>query len=347
MGRHDSGEIADSNPSHAPSRSKDENSPSGPSDEGSVNVDDVLSWATSSAYSPLNLQSLPQPRPRDATHVYPDCFTFRDAFEDLLAVNSGRPLSNLQDLMLEKHSEHIRYFPWGMPVASWAVGLGRRGLWEAYFPLSPSARRELSYGYISPRTLWQTDDLTFHQRPSSSRLSILNHPLVHWGSRWEEGHHPWSECEERAPKRETATQEKEAELEDDLYAAVESKFAVDGPATTPDIQKVSNVKSGATENKSTSDSEEAPVVRTMKTPGGGEILETVQRRVRNGKNETRTTTQQFDAHGNMIALSESTRIWSSWKTSKDREKSEATDETEDATSKTSGRDMKPTGWFWR
>ncbi|KAI4868489.1 hypothetical protein F4820DRAFT_127185 [Hypoxylon rubiginosum] len=328
MGTHDGDGIADGTPDHAPSRSKDEDTSSGPDDKGSASVDDVLSWATSSTYSPLNLQSLPQPRPRDAAHVYPDCFTFRDAFEDLLAVNSGRPLSNLQDLILEKHLEHIRYFPWGMPVSAWAVGLGRRGLWDAYFPLSPSARRELSYGYILPQTLWQTDDMTFHQRPSSNRPGILNHPLLHWGSHWEEGHHPWSECKEGASKRDATTHEKQADLEEDLYAAVESKFAMNSPVTTHTPQGISNVKSGSTENKSSSDSEDAPVTRTIETPGGGKVLETVQQRVRNGKNETTTTTQQLDAYGNIVALSESTRVWSTWKISKDRERSETTDETE-------------------
>ncbi|KAI1766035.1 hypothetical protein GGR53DRAFT_464780 [Hypoxylon sp. FL1150] len=282
MGKQADDEVVNNTPNNALSRSEDEGTPSGLDDKGSVNAYDVLSWAISSPYSPLNLQSLPQPRPRDAAHAYPDCFTFRDAFEDLLAVNSGRPLSNLQDLLLKKHLEQIRYFPWGMPADVWAVGLGRRGLWDGYFPLSPSAKHQFSYGNILPRMLWQTDNMAFHERPHGSASKQTR---------------------------------KQADVEDELYSAIESEFATSSSMILSELRKAFNSRFDSTEDTSPPNPDETPVTRTIETPGGGKIIETVQQRVRDGTNEKTTTTQQFNAAGNVIASSTSTRRWSSRKTS--------------------------------
>ncbi|KAI6087160.1 hypothetical protein F4821DRAFT_115120 [Hypoxylon rubiginosum] len=296
MGKHNSDERADNTSTRAPSQGKDEGAPSGSDDKGSATADDVLSWAISSPYSPLNLQSLPQPQPTDAANAYPKCFTFRDAFEDLLAVNSGRTLSSLQDLVLEKHLEHIRYFPWGLPVGAWAVGLGRRGLWDTYFPLSPSAKRQFSYG---PRIFWQTDNMAFHQLPHKSTT-----------------------------KRETMTARGEADVEDELYSAVESEFATSNSTILSELQKALNMKFSSTKHMSPPSSEETPITRTVETPDGGRIVKTVQRRVHDGKNEIIATTQQFDASGKVIASRTRTRRWSSQKISNNSKKSEQSDENE-------------------
>ncbi|KAI0156638.1 hypothetical protein GGR52DRAFT_577196 [Hypoxylon sp. FL1284] len=334
MDRHENNEPTDSPPSGHPSQGKVSETPPGSDDKGRVSTDEVLSWANSSPYSPLNLQHLPQPHPRDATHAYPDCFTFRDAFEDLLAVNSGRPLSDLQGLVLERQFEHLRHFPWGVPVDAWAVDLGRRGLWDAYFPLSSSARREFFYAHHGfPRRVWQADNTTSHQLPASSRRGALDSPSPHSGSLWGGWHLPWSESKGR-----------EADLEDDLYAALKSGFGPDSPVTTPLPQKTPDTQASSTENTRSPDSEGTPTTRVIETPGGGKIFETIQQRIHNGKNETTTTTKQLDAHGNVIARSESTRVWSSWTTSRGGEGSESN-------SGENGNNVqgssKSTGWFWK
>lgn len=120
-------------------------SPGAPaSDSGVADVKDIFTWALSSPYSPFHLQHLPQPHPRDAPANSPHRFTFRDAFEDLLTVNSGRPLPDIQGLLFAKHFEHAQHSFFGLHVADWVTDLGRRGLWGAYFPLSPWDRHELS-----------------------------------------------------------------------------------------------------------------------------------------------------------------------------------------------------------
>ncbi|KAI1409556.1 hypothetical protein F5Y13DRAFT_170130 [Hypoxylon sp. FL1857] len=342
----------------APDRSKPESSPSDSSrpgsDRGNVSADDVLSWATSSPYSPLNLQSLNQPRPSDAPRDYPDCFTFRDAFEDLLAVNSGQPLSDLEKLVFAKHFERVRHFPWGMPVEHWVAGVGRRGLWGAYFPLSPSARRELSYGFISPWRMLQTEENRFRQFQESTWPGTVFPPWQHHHPRW---HQTWSRCKDRPPQRETeATQQQEAETEGDLYAATQSDFAIDDQKWTVAGQKELDAKSNSIQDTSFSDSKEAPVSQTIETPDGGKILKEVQRRTYEGGTETTTTTKQFDVHGNLIAQGEeTTRTWS-WKFPErtslhhDGEESGSDNETtasfETDIRTTTRRDGKSSGWFW-
>ncbi|KAI1134923.1 hypothetical protein F5Y05DRAFT_196648 [Hypoxylon sp. FL0543] len=342
---------------HASDRSKPEPSSSSSnlpeSDRGSVNADDVLSWAASSPYSPLNLQSLIQPRPSDAPRNYPDCFTFRDAFEDLLAVNAGQPLSDLRRLVFAKHFEHVWYFPWGMPVEDWVAGIGRRGLWGSYFPLSSSARRELSYGFISPWRMLQTDGNRFRQ---SQALIWPDTGLPSWETRHPRWHLTWSTHKERSPICEAeTTQQQEAGSEGDLYAAAQSAFATDNRGETGAAQKPLNTKSEWTQDADFSDSKEAPVSETIETPDGGKILKEVQRRTRGNGSETTTITKRFDADGNLIAQGEeTTRTWS-WK-SPDKasrfhgEKSGPDDETtasfEADITTTTRRDGKSNGWFW-
>ncbi|KAI0834433.1 hypothetical protein F5Y06DRAFT_300534 [Hypoxylon sp. FL0890] len=341
-----------------PDRSKPESSPSDSNipgaDSGSVSADDVLSWATSSPYSPLNLQSIAQPRPSDAPRDYPNCFTFRDAFEDLLAVNAGQPLSDLRRLAFAKHFEHVWYFPWGMPVEDWVAGVGRRGLWSSYFPLSSSARRQLSYGFISPWRMLQTDENRFRQ-PQAVIWPDTGFPS--WEHHHPQWHHTWSRCKERPPKRDMEpTKQQEADSEGDLYAATQSNFTSDDRIGTDAARKDPNIKSELTQDTGFSDSKEAPVSETVETPDGGKILKEVRRRTHGNGTETTTITKQFDADGNLIAQGEeTTRTWS-WKSPErtslfhDGEKSGSDEETtasfETDIKTTTRRDGKYNGWFW-
>ncbi|GAP93072.1 hypothetical protein SAMD00023353_10000230 [Rosellinia necatrix] len=129
-------------------------------------MDDVQDWAIHSPYSPLNLQQLPQPTPRDVPRAWDaDAhFTFRDAFEDLLVAGSGRPLPSGHDLAWRKAREGF-FSPFSSPpssalggpflrrererglhVTQWVDSLGLLGLWDAYFRLEPAARRRIIVG---------------------------------------------------------------------------------------------------------------------------------------------------------------------------------------------------------
>ncbi|KAI2463938.1 hypothetical protein F4781DRAFT_96216 [Annulohypoxylon bovei var. microspora] len=331
--------------------SKPENSPSDSAmpnhDRGSTSADDVLSWAVSSPYSPANLQSLAQPRPNDAPRDYPDCFTFRNAFEDLLAAGDGRPLSDLRKLVFAKHFEHVKYSPWGMPVENWVSDVGRRGLWDTYFPLSSLAKRELSsYGLVSP-WIFQTTERTFNQ-PQTFTWSTFAFP--HWEYHFPRSDHDRTGHGEESSKREAeTTQHQEADTEEALYTTTPSKFATDNRVQT-------STKSGSTQNPSPEDSEDAPASQTIQTPDGGKILKTVQQRSRGGGTETTTTTRKFDADGNLIGQGEeSSWTWSrsfpkTASLSNDKERPDSDAETTtlsslsgEATIRGSG---KVSGWFW-
>ncbi|KAK8061191.1 hypothetical protein PG997_015412 [Apiospora hydei] len=140
----------------------------------SLRDETVKSWVQYSSYSPLHLHyTLPAPLPKDVLssggYHREGQFTFRDAFEDLLAVSSGQPLTDRAELAsrTEKpkqliystseslHSDGSIWFfaqpPFDavadrmLPWDEWAAGLDRRGrLWDAYFPpasFRPAARR--------------------------------------------------------------------------------------------------------------------------------------------------------------------------------------------------------------
>ena len=119
----------------------------------------VYSWLGHSPYSPLRLQSLRPPVPRDAPVETSDQYSFRDAFEDLLVVSAGQPLPalpwrrpgpDLHPLLGPSWSRTIPAllapplaplrngefadFADGVSPVAWAAQLERRGLWTSYFP---------------------------------------------------------------------------------------------------------------------------------------------------------------------------------------------------------------------
>ncbi|KAK8057904.1 hypothetical protein PG996_011841 [Apiospora saccharicola] len=119
----------------------------------------IQSWVKYSAYSPLRLQdTLPQPVPKDVpASSYPSGnepqeqyrFTFRDAFEDLLAVSSGQPLKPLPELESRLRTPR-RPGSLFLELSSakswrdWTANIERRYLWDAYFPpenFGPAAER--------------------------------------------------------------------------------------------------------------------------------------------------------------------------------------------------------------
>ncbi|RYO89649.1 hypothetical protein DL766_000485 [Monosporascus sp. MC13-8B] len=133
----------------------------GGSSESATDLDGVYNWAVHSPYSPLNLQHLRQPVPRDTPHYFhfsftfppwssssssssPSSdpqFTFRDAFEDLLFVSAGYPLPDVNGRLFGRAFEEFsgwRLFRLpgerGLHVADWTTKLGLLGLWHSYFP---------------------------------------------------------------------------------------------------------------------------------------------------------------------------------------------------------------------
>ncbi|KAI1093337.1 hypothetical protein F5B19DRAFT_160634 [Rostrohypoxylon terebratum] len=348
------------NANHSPCSRKPENSPSNSEMPGhdrsvtSTSADDVLSWAISSPYSPANLQSLPQPRPNDAPRDCPNCFTFRDAFEDLLAAGDGRPLFDLRRLLFAKQFEHFKYSPWGMPVEDWVSSIGRRGLWGAYFPLSLSAKRELSFGLISP-WIFQTKEKTFNQ-PQTFAWSRV--PFPRWEFHFPPSDNSWTRYGETPSKHgPETTQQQEPDTEEACYTNAPSRFPRTQVGVQIPLEEPTHTKPGPTWDSDSSASEAAPVSQTIETPDGGKILKTVQQRTYGGGAETTTTTQQFDADGNLVAQSkEASWAWSrtfpadGTSSLNDRGKSEFDAEAPSSSSVSGETSIrgggKVGGWFW-
>ncbi|KAI1641830.1 uncharacterized protein F4817DRAFT_354678 [Daldinia loculata] len=330
-------------------------STSSPDDTREAEVEDVYHWAISSPYSPLNLQSLRQPRPTDAPRDYPDCFTFRDAFEDLLAVNSGKPLSDLRRLVFSKHFEHVRYFPWGMSVENWVAGVGLRGLWSAYFPLSPSAKRDLSCGIISPWRSLQIGETTFHQSPVSMWPSMILPPWEHHRS-WRYGDPIGSE-EKPAEHEDETTYPQEADTEYDLYEPPRSEPTTDNKVVEINTPRGLSNQTRSSQATDSQDSNDGTVTQTIETPDGGKIVKTIEQHGSKFGKRVNTTTKRFNAAGELVSSSR-TSSWS-WSyqspnlssKSFDEEGSDSDDENadwpDDKEGRSTGKDPKSNGWFWK
>lgn len=95
-------------------------------------------WAQVSPYSPYNLRHLRQPVPSDLpAGVEAKSFGFEDAFEDLLAVNAGRPMMDLSRQACMK-KDLLDHFGFNEPPIYWTRRLARDGLLPR--PLPPFRR---------------------------------------------------------------------------------------------------------------------------------------------------------------------------------------------------------------
>ncbi|TRX88145.1 hypothetical protein FHL15_010943 [Xylaria flabelliformis] len=153
--------------------------------EQTTTMAEVHTWSIQSPYSPLNLQDLPQPTPRDAPPRTPFShdsdnditFTFRDAFEDLLVAGSGQPLPSILELVMKKRREIIPFWEMsrGLHVTSWVARLASRGLWDAYFRMEPLPPMRRPHPYDEKDVERQ---LYFRNSNSSSRNSHSNMPAA-------------------------------------------------------------------------------------------------------------------------------------------------------------------------
>jgi len=103
------------------------------------------SFAAYSPYSPLNLDSLPQPIPAGYDPNSPPPLTFQDAFEDLLAISCGKPMPSILD-RIQTRKVLNQMFPAGEPGFYWVRRLQSQGLLGGYFPSAEQVRRSLEQG---------------------------------------------------------------------------------------------------------------------------------------------------------------------------------------------------------
>lgn len=93
-----------------------------------------LEWAAYSPYSPYNLRYLPNPVPAGVSSKDARLFDFGDAFEDLLAVSSGRELMDLRKQADRKRSM-LDIFQFGETPLHWVRYLASKNLLPQPLPV--------------------------------------------------------------------------------------------------------------------------------------------------------------------------------------------------------------------
>ncbi len=280
-------------------------------------------FLASSPYSPLNLRHLPQPVPRGVPHgVDPAGFTFSDAFEDLLAAGSGRPLTDLaatyylntgmRSLQLDKAGE-LAFDWWFRRLQS-----GRNGyLVNAYFPHgvrwhADEDEHNRTRGESSEHTVqdpWRQAVAKAHEQKAAAASSQTGSPgglfdelervLKVLGRITEEDIFGNARIGGSAAPRDG---DRRADTEDELYSAVRSAFVESGQSLSAFVKAIADAKvsgevhSSVSTAKSTSpraveaDEDEARTVRTSK-----EHVDMF------GNRHVKTVVRKLDAEGNEVA----------------------------------------------
>ncbi|RYP12702.1 hypothetical protein DL765_007202 [Monosporascus sp. GIB2] len=335
------------------------------SSESATDLDGVYNWAVHSPYSPLNLQHLRQPVPRDTPHYFhfsftfplwssssssssPSSdpqFTFRDAFEDLLFVSAGYPLPDLNGRLFGRAFEEFsgwRLFrppgERGLHVADWTTKLGHLGLWHSYFPrlaVPEPERHEWGLSrdpWFAARRRWlQAAENSADGTGPKLMFKPSKDDFGGWDKVWDWG---WNgkasnECpryalgdeEEAPPKRNAATPSDEGvtapprqqpETEEDLYSTA-AAFAVPGGYQQPKAVTASadKARAAAADQQQPMNSE---TTETTENPDGGRTIRTVRRHEdrASGRTEVATTTERYDADGNLVSRSKSTTSTRTW-----------------------------------
>ncbi|KAI3329538.1 hypothetical protein F4824DRAFT_381042 [Ustulina deusta] len=302
-----------------------------------ASADDVHTWAVHSPYSPLNLQHLRQPTPRDAPRACDGLFTFRDAFEDLLVAGSGEPLPTAHTVGWKKCWQGSDRIPRGrVNAANWVNGLGVLGLWDAYFSL------ETGTGTGTGREVYRDERDRFQRRlryrggeAGGPFVSVSAGPGVRvgvegwgrergegmgmgvtrghfdargvwdgaWRGRWEVG------GEDR--RRDGG----DADVEDELYRAgnnnnaAESSAASSSHADSDSNAKDLTVAVPAGLRKPLAS---APETTTTVYADGSRRVTKTERIERDGRTEILTTEHLYDADGNLLSESRGTSKTQTW-----------------------------------
>lgn len=321
-------------------------------------MDDVHTWSVESPYSPLNLQHLPQPTPRDAPQAWKHSFTFRDAFEDLLVTGSGQELPSMRGLVQKKARERLPSWERerGVHVAHWVGGLAALGLWDAYFELDPRKTGRDAGMDRFPRQMY------FRQgrAPSEEPLGLRGRDGG-WGT-WED-----RGGLRRGPFEATGIWDAAWRIGQNLDKHWDGDADVEDELYRPNTSELTTTKqsSGSDSRKDTAGGLRKPAVPEVTTTvyaDGSKYVATTERREEDGKLRVTTTAQHFDASGQLLSESRetsSTRTWSgkipgagasfSWSWNSDS-KNESGGESEgrqgDGTRRQDRKDEK-SGWFWK
>ncbi|KAI0435615.1 hypothetical protein F4803DRAFT_300712 [Xylaria telfairii] len=284
-----------------------------PEQHTTTTMDEVHTWSIHSPYSPLNLQHLPQPTPRDAPRSGEAHFTFRDAFEDLLVAGSGQPLPSMRELAWKKRRESFPFWEdRGNHVTQWVGRLAAVSLWDALFRMEPGATggsgkgekdgdRQLYFRDDRPIGGWRRDSAWRGWEDRARRATDANHSSFDakgvWDAAWKVG-----------LDRDRWEGDGEADTEDELYrtSTPDSPNGAEERDSKNQRRVVQWVEGGGLKKPST------PETTTTVYGDGSKYVKTTERFERNGKTKVTTTEQRFDSAGNLTSESRETSTTRAW-----------------------------------
>ncbi|KAI0448455.1 hypothetical protein F5B21DRAFT_112844 [Xylaria acuta] len=291
-----------------------------PEQHTTTTMDEVHTWSIQSPYSPLNLQHLPQPAPRGAPRTCEARFTFRDAFEDLLAAGSGQPLPSMRELSWKKRREAFPFWEdRGIHVAQWVGGLAALGLWDAYFRMDPGAmagrrmgrgekdvERQLYFREGGPAwgTATTRDGVWGAWEDRARRVADTNRSSFDAKGVWDAAWRPGLDRD-----RWEGDGDGEADVEDELYGTSTSDSPANGASerdSKNERRVVEWLEGGGLKKPS------APETTTTVYADGSKYVKTTNRFERDGKTKVTTTAQRFDPTGNLTSESRETSTTRSW-----------------------------------
>ncbi|KAI1816001.1 hypothetical protein GGS20DRAFT_540481 [Poronia punctata] len=342
-------------------------------------MDEIYNWAAHSPYSPLHLQHLRQPVPRDAPRGLERQFTFRDAFEDLLIAGSGLPLPDAREQARIKLLT-VNGFPAPLHVTGWVTGLGTMGLWGSLFDLRPEVR-EAVYWRPSRRMAAKLHPFEsgYYFRPRDWIRGLFDSSSSGWlfgeEEEEEEGDYEhdsrgpsslpsldpkkiWDEAykalRDHVFEEEDEHEHDEPEVEEDLFTRNVNVVNNDDDNNKNNHKKglVVTRPSPSPSSESESETDGTEQVTTTQYPDGTKLVVTTKRRVDDNSSESTTTSRWYDQDDNLIAEAKEVGRSRSWKAGGPNSSASATwswNHHSEGSDQGDGEQNggKKKGWFWR
>lgn len=313
----------------------------------------IRSWVTYSSYSPRNLQYLPQPIPRDKPTSSGEHLTFADAFEDLLAASSGKPMADINGgLQSRAVRGEKRNMLFGIFSSfGWIDTLERRRLWDSYFPelchLPQTISKQPHFNLMR-----DLDTLVMCHEERKLQSMVPRHGLIDDGEYNYSSlsreliklYNPWMERIGGHVEQTFPEPQDEPKSEEDTYLSLKSDFAANGMFSMRTWGIASSEDKTEPEGTVVSKSCDLDTTQTTTSvsPEGLKTVTTVERGSALGMSRIKTTIVCYAADGNVLGRSVSYQM----STSHDDDDADRGDEesNDNGTKQQDRRDK--SGWFW-
>lgn len=325
----------------------------------------IWSWVNFSSYSPINLQHLPQPVPKDALGYFQKRFTFADAFEDLLELSSGQVGASMSDTDKWFLSKIRHKITPGVEPDQWIASLKGRQLWDAYFSYPSIEEQALRLARDAERSgsHFSWDRVGILVRKASmceeeSRLRSINqqiaqHQEIRFSGQGDasrtvnqdlyELRNPWIKRLETTKRQEPSSNRDSPDdpnTSEDMFLAIRSMFADGWPKSVPSWD---NIVTGRTP----SDEEDSSWTSTFVSSDGSKVVTTVKHQPHIGMSQT--TELRYDILGNLVQRRLMTRQFTSNEANFSQGRTAATEPDQGDQNEEDSLSQKKhqqTGWFW-